>query len=529
MASRGAGRSRASARPSGRRSKGAPAPLDAGRLGPVVVVGDILYDHFVWGEVDRVSPEAPVQVLRWEREADAPGGAANVALNLASLGCRVRLIGVVGKDAPGRRLVGRLRKKGVDTSGVLAVAGRPTSQKTRVIARGQHILRIDRERVLPLGADEERRVAASVRRLGRGASGIICSDYAKGVLGKGVLAAVFGVSAAAKKKRSDKGRPFVLVDPKGRDFTRHRRADILTPNARELIEATREMAGREDGGPDLDRRARWLMGRTGVRALLVTRGAEGMDLFEAGGARPRKTHVPVSQTHQVYDVTGAGDTVAAVMGMAAFGGSSLADAARLATAAAGIVVGMVGTAVVEPEALARVMGGGLSASGLKILSRDALKRRLAEARARGDRVVFTNGCFDMMHTGHLHLLQRARARGDLLVVGLNDDASVRRLKGTGRPLIGEDERAEMLVSLRFVDYVSIFAEQTPLRLIRALRPDVLVKGGDYRLDEVVGRDLVEGAGGRVELIPLLPGFSTSSRVEAIRRGGGGGAGGGGRR
>ncbi len=215
--------------------------------------------------------------------------------------------------------------------------------------------------------------------------------------------------------------------------------------------------------------------------------------------------------------------------MAAFGGSSMADAARLANAAAGIVVGMVGTAVVEPEALARVMGGGLSASGLKILSRDALKRRLAEARARGDRVVFTNGCFDMMHTGHLHLLQRARARGDLLVVGLNDDASVRRLKGTGRPLIGEDERAEMLVSLRFVDYVSIFAEQTPLRLIRALRPDVLVKGGDYRLDEVVGRDLVEGAGGRVELIPLLPGFSTSSRVEAIRRGGGGGAGGGGRR
>jgi D-beta-D-heptose 7-phosphate kinase/D-beta-D-heptose 1-phosphate adenosyltransferase len=286
--------------------------------------------------VDRVSPEAPVQVLRWEREADKAGGAANVAVNLASLGCKVRLAGVVGKDADGRRLVQILRAHGVDASGVLAVADRPTSRKMRVIARGQHMLRIDREEVLPLGRDDEKRLVTSIKRLSRGAVGIICSDYAKGVLSRAVLSATLRGAAGGN-------RPPVLVDPKGRDFTKYRGAFALTPNEKEVIEATREVDGPPSRESGLQRRAQWLIKRTGINALLVTRGARGMELFEKGRDRPRKTHIPVTQTHEVFDVTGAGDTVAAVMGMAVFGGMPMADAAHLANAAAGIVVGMVGT------------------------------------------------------------------------------------------------------------------------------------------------------------------------------------------
>lgn len=505
-------------RPGGSRTNALPVPLGPGRMGLVLVVGDLIFDHYVWGDVERVSPEAPVQVLRWERDADRPGGAANVAVNLASLGCSVRLAGVVGEDAEGRRLVRSLRAEGIDTSGVFAVSDRPTSRKMRVIARGQHVLRIDREKAVPLRPADERRVVEAVRRLSRGVAGIICSDYAKGVLSGAVLAAVLGGSVGGKKNPSGKARPLVLVDPKGRDFARYRGADVLTPNEKEVIEATRDLDGPPGRGSGLEKRARRLIARTRARGLLVTRGADGMDLFEAGKGKIRKTHIPVSQTHEVYDVTGAGDTVAAVMGLAVFGGAPLPEAARLANAAAGIVVGMVGTAVVEPEALARAVEGGLSMAGLKVLSRGALARRVAEAKARGERVVFTNGCFDLLHTGHLHLLQRARALGDLLVVALNDDASVRRLKGPGRPLIGQDQRAQLLAALRFVDYVTLFPEATPLRLLRAIRPDVLVKGGDYALEEVVGRDLVESYGGRVERIPLLPGFSTTSVIEAIRQG-----------
>jgi D-beta-D-heptose 7-phosphate kinase/D-beta-D-heptose 1-phosphate adenosyltransferase len=324
--------------------------------------------------------------------------------------------------------------------------------------------------------------------------------------------------AGRKGSRSDENHPPVLVDPKGRDFSKYRGAYLLTPNEKEVIEATQEVDDAPPPEPGLQRRAQLLIKQTGAKAILVTRGAGGMELFEKGRGSLRETHIPVTQTHEVFDVTGAGDTVAAVMGMAVFGGMPLADAAQLASAAAGIVVGMVGTGVVEPDALSRVISGGLSQSGLKILSGHRLRKRVAEAQARGERVVFTNGCFDLLHTGHLHLLQRARALGDLLVVGLNDDASVRKLKGKGRPLIGQDQRAELLASLRFVDYVTHFSAPTPLRLIRALRPDILVKGGDYKLEEVVGQDLVEGYGGRVELIQLLPGFSTSSLVDAIRQG-----------
>jgi rfaE bifunctional protein kinase chain/domain len=323
-----------------RRARPSKIPVPSG---PVLVVGDIMCDHYVWGDVERISPEAPVQVLRWEKEANRAGGAANAARNLAALGCKVHIVGLIGNDEPGRWLLQTLGGSGIDTSGVITSRTRGTTLKTRVIARGQHMLRIDREtRSAPDPADERRMVAAigKLKRL----SGVVCSDYAKGVLTAPVLAASFSAS----------GRPFVLVDPKGRDFSKYKGAHLLTPNEKELVEAT------EDQLPatGCQLRAEGLMRRLGFPALLVTRGAKGMDLFETNTGTVRCTHIAALQRHEVFDVTGAGDTVAAVMTLGAAAGLSLAEAARLANAAAGIVVGMVGTAVVDADALSRVIGQG---------------------------------------------------------------------------------------------------------------------------------------------------------------------------
>jgi len=432
-------------------------------------------------------------------------------------------------------LLKTLRARGIDTSSIIESVARPTTTKTRIIARGQHMIRIDRESRLALSAKDESLLVSAIKRVRAKLAGVICSDYGKGVLTASVLAAAAGRRRAAGgyKHSAD---PIVLVDPKGHDFSKYRGADLLTPNEKELMEADLTNLGnrgnRENpanhgnranrGNPEnpVEPRAQLLIDRLALKGLLVTRGAEGMDLFEAAptrGGKVRHTHIPVLQRHEVFDVTGAGDTVAAVMGLAISAGVPWTEAARLANAAAGIVVGTVGTAVAESETLTRVIAGEASQARSKVLSRSTLSKRVAEARAHGVRVVLTNGCFDLLHTGHLHLLQRARALGDVLVVAINDDASVRRLKGRGRPLIPEAQRAEMLAALRFVDYVTLFSEPTPLRLIQAVRPDVLVKGGDYTLDQIVGRDIVERYGGRVEVVPLLPGLSTSNLVEAIGR------------
>ena len=475
---------------------------------PILVVGDLICDHYIWGDVERVSPEAPVQVLRWEREANRAGGAANVALNLAALGCEVRLGGVVGHDAEGRWLLGALGRGGIDTAAVVKSTTRATTRKDRIIARGQQLLRVDREERQPLAPRDERALLAELGRHRHRAAGIVVSDYAKGVLSRRVLARLLRPTGRARH------RPRVLVDPKGSDFTRYRGADILTPNERELRKATPEADATPQGADGaLVARARAVHASTGARALLVTRGRHGMDLFEFGADRPTQVHVPVFQTHEVFDITGAGDTVAAVMARGAFDGQPLAEAARMATVAAGLVLGSVGTSVVDRDALERVRHGPSAPSGTKILTRATLKRRVADARAHGARVVLTNGCFDLLHAGHLHLLQRARALGDLLVVAVNDDRSVRRLKGRPRPLVNQDDRAELLAALRVVDYVTIFREPTPLGVIEAVRPDVLVKGADYAIDEVVGREVVARNGGRVELIALLPGVSTTALVK----------------
>ncbi len=438
------------------------------------------------------------------------GGAANVAHNLASLGCPVRLIGVVGADAEGRHLRRLMKTQGINTEGVLSLPDRPTVRKMRVIARNQHVLRIDREDLKPLGGAHERRLCSALKRLSRRARGIICSDYAKGVLTDRVLEEIFSAAARAACP--------VLVDPKDVHFSRYQGADFITPNEEEVIRATQATArGQTQDKKPLASRVRGLLRTTGARAFLVTRGGQGMTLYGRGGGA---THLPPAQTHEVYDVTGAGDTVAAIFGLAAFGGAPLAEAARLANVAAGLVVATVGTKAVGLSGLASALDSGLSHAAQKVLPLVALRERIDQARNDGQTVVFTNGCFDLLHTGHLYLLQRARALGHLLVVGLNDDASIRSLKGPGRPILPLQQRAELMAALRFVDYVVVFRERTPSRLIRALRPHVLVKGGDYEPHEVVGKGIVEAYGGRVEIVSLLPGFSTTGLMASLRNRGG---------
>lgn len=419
---------------------------------PILVAGDIMCDHYVWGDVERISPEAPVPVMRWEREADRPGGAANAAVNLAALGCRVYLAGLVGNDEPGRWLLQTLRASGVDTRGVIRSSRRATTLKTRVIARGQHLLRIDRETGAAVDSRDEQRLVSVIQRLTGRLSGVVCSDYNKGVLSTRVLRALLG----------GKGKPFALVDPKGRDYARYKGADLLTPNERELAEAVPDDDPAVSGTDIIERRARSLMSRLLLKALLVTRGANGMDLFEAGGRTVRRTHIAAAQRHEVFDVTGAGDTVAAVLAMGAAAGWPLADAARLANAAAGMVVGVVGTSVAEAEALATIFYGEASLARSKVLSLPALAARVADARAHGRAVVFTSGRFDVLDVDDLRTLQRARAQGDLLVVGVEDESK------------GGPQRAELVGALRVVDYVTLFPSERRAQLVRTLQPDVII-------------------------------------------------------
>jgi D-beta-D-heptose 7-phosphate kinase/D-beta-D-heptose 1-phosphate adenosyltransferase len=313
------------------------------------------------------------------------------------------------------------------------------------------MLRIDRESREPADSREERLMVAAIRKVARKAAGVVCSDYGKGTLTPGVL------DVCLRRVRG-----FSVVDPKGRDFTKYRGAKLVTPNERELMEAIGDGDARVHGDEVVGRRAATLMRRLGFKALLVTRGASGMDLFEANGRTIRRSHIPALQRHEVFDVTGAGDTVAAVVALAAAAGTPLLEAARLANAAAGLVVGTVGTAVAESEALARIVDGESSQARSKVLSRAALAARLEDARAHGSSVVFTSGSFETLTVAHLRALQRARAQGELLVVGVSDDGQAGQ------------QRAEMLAALRFVDYVTLFHEKTPAALIRQLRPQVVV-------------------------------------------------------
>ena len=465
-----------------------------------LVIGDLMLDEYLWGKAERISPEAPVQVVDVVREELRLGGAGNVVNNLVALGAQVSVCSVIGDDENGQALLKDFSRRAVATDAIFRDPTRRTSRKTRVVASNQQIVRIDRESRDPLSTEIEEQVCSWISTQAEHFSVILLSDYLKGVLTHRVIETI--VSAAART-----GIP-VLVDPKGTDFSRYRGATLLTPNRKEA-EAASGISIQDSSS--LERAAELIMKKAGLEHLLITRSEEGMSLFSRY-AEP--VHIP-TVAREVFDVSGAGDTVLASLAIGVATGLGMAEAARLANIAAGIAVGKLGTSTVSPDEIINAVALTHSDSDSKIKNLDVLTAIITAEKARGKKVVFTNGCFDLLHAGHVKYLQKARGLGDLLVMGLNSDASVRRLKGEKRPLIGEDERAHILAALDCIDYVVLFDQDTPLELITALKPHILAKGGDYTADGVVGKDVVEAYGGRVELVTFVDGKSTTNIIERI--------------
>ena len=465
----------------------------------VLCIGDLMLDHFVYGDVSRVSPEAPAMVVAVRREEQLLGGAGNVARGLAALGAGCIVIGVMGDDESGRTLAQAFRDECPGAEPHLMIdPSRPTTRKVRFVSEhhSSHLLRADWELAAPVADDIERSIVKAATDAMPRADAVVLSDYGKGVLKPSVVRAIIDVARSL-------GKP-VVVDPKGHDFGVYRGATLITPNRKELADSTRLQAQTD---AEVAAAARVLADTVKTEAVLVTRSEEGMTLFtrEEG-----VVHIPAYPV-KVRDVSGAGDTVAAVMAVMMAANADYEFAARAANAAAAVVVGKRGTSTASAAELrSRLLPPTSLASEEKVVfDWSVLDERLAEWRRQGLRIGFTNGCFDLLHPGHVKLLTEARAACDRLIVGLNTDASVTRLKGEGRPIQDQQARAEVLVALEAVNLVVLFPQDTPLELIERVRPNVLVKGADYTIDQVVGRELVESGGGKVVLAELVPGHSTS--------------------
>ncbi len=470
----------------------------------VLCIGDLMLDEFVYGEVSRISPEAPTPVIAVKRTDLMIGGAGNVARNLVALGARCIFIGVVGDDEAGGALTKALSNHPLIEFHLVVDGTRQTTRKVRFVSEhhSTHLLRADWEMASAIdGGSEDALIGHVVKAMPR-VGAVVLSDYAKGALTPRVIRAVI---AAA----NERGKP-VVVDPKGRDYSNYRGATLVTPNRQELADATHSLAQTDD---DIAEAAARLRGELGAGAVLVTRSEAGMTLVGEGAP----VHVPAYPV-RVRDVSGAGDTVVAVLSAMLAIGADFESAMRAANAAAAVVVGKRGTATASvTELRARILPSSTLAPEEKIVFDWALlDEHLAEWRKQGLRVGFTNGCFDLLHPGHVKLLAGARAACDRLVVGLNGDASVTRLKGAGRPVQPVQSRAEVLAALEAVDLVVVFDEDTPEKLIARVKPMVLVKGADYTREQVVGGELVEALGGEIVLVDLIPGHSTTSMVERTR-------------
>ncbi len=478
----------------------------------VLVIGDLMLDRFVYGEVTRISPESPVPVLKVTREDRMPGGAGNVLSNLKGLNAKATIIALVGKDEDGallNRLTGEMGEVRL-----VAAEDRPTISKTRFLASHQHMLRVDEEQAKPLTAETEAALIAAIEAAMPGQQVVVLSDYNKGVLSVPVLKAIF---AAAKKA----GVP-VLVDPKGHDYSVYKGADIVTPNRKELAEATRGMATATDA--DIEAAARKIIDDAGIAAVIATRSQDGMSVIRPG--QPA-LHLR-AQALEVFDVSGAGDTVIATAAAALAAGASLNDAATLANLAGAVVVAKVGTAAIRAEELMRAANGegtkNSAAGQAPLCDWDTARDQVRRWQAQGLKVGFTNGCFDILHAGHVHYLNEARGHCDRLVLGLNHDASVRILKGPTRPVNIETDRATVIGGLGAVSLVVLFGaeekgqDNTPCALIDYVRPDLFFKGGDYTVDQLPEAKIVQAYGGEVRLMGLTEGLSTTNTIKKIGEG-----------
>ncbi len=473
--------------------------LDGFHSARVLVVGDVMLDRFVYGSVERISPEAPIPVVHVARQSDMPGGAANVARNIAAMGARATLLGVVGEDPHAADLRTQIAASPEITAELLVDASRPTTVKTRYVADGQQVMRADRESRTALDADVERRLLAAFARSLEGVSVVLLSDYAKGVLTESVTRAVIDAATQAGK--------IVIVDPKAADFSKYRGASVIKPNRAELQVACGHACLTQE---QVVAGARQILAQGICGTLVVTRGKDGMSVI---GSADTAAHLPTA-AQQVFDVSGAGDTALAALALALAAGGRILEAAALANIAAGLAVGKRGTATVSTgEMIAELHPADPGQKTQKVLSLESVLHLVERWRDQNQKIAFTNGCFDLLHPGHIALLEQARRSADRLVVGLNADSSVRRLKGPNRPVQSEVARATVLAAMGSVDAVVIFPDDEPLELIDKISPDVLVKGADYRADQVVGAELVLSRGGKVLLAPLVPGHSTASTVQ----------------
>ncbi len=452
-----------------------------------------MLDQYLFGATTRISPEAPVPVVHVQETDDRPGGAANVAVNLAALGTTTRLIGVVGKDAAGDTLERILNANGIDCD-FCRIGDRPTITKMRVQSRGQQLIRLDQENAGELHEDA---IVESLRAALGKAGAVILSDY-----GKGALTDVMKMVATCR----DAGVP-VLVDPKGADFSKYAGASLITPNQSEF----EAVVGVCDTDEALVDRGRRMLDELSLDALLITRSDKGMLLLEQGS----EPLFLLTQAREVYDVTGAGDTVIATLAGAIASRQDLRSAAALANIAAGLVVRKIGVATVTPSEI-RVAMHQRGQGGRGLVECDELVTMVEESRGRDERIVMTNGCFDILHAGHVAYLEEAKSLGDRLIVAVNDDDSVRRLKGETRPVNTLEDRMLVLAGLAAVDWVVPFSEDTPAELISAVLPDILVKGGDYRPDEIAGGSEVLGNGGEVRVLAFRDGHSTTRILDQMR-------------
>ena len=476
----------------------------------ICVVGDVMLDTYVWGQVSGVSPEGPIPVLQVDRREHRPGGAASVAAMLCALGAEVSCVGVVGEDDAARELRRELQARGADTSGLVSCLGRPTTLKTRYVGYVQsagralqQILRVDEESASPIRPRERKEVLARVGKLSRRADVILVQDMAKGLLQRETLKNIISSTTLQGKA--------VLVDPEGGDdYSGYKGATCLLPNRSEAETATGVKLNREES---YSKAAEKLLKDLSLKSVVIKLDREGIFYATADGEQKHIT----THARDVADVAGAGDMVAAVVAMGIAGGMTLGQAAELANLAAGVEVSRQGAAAISRTELVEELRSRTDPVLHKIKTREQLLQTLSERRKRGEKVAFTNGVFDLLHLGHMSLIRHARAQADCLVVAVNSDRSAQELKGPGRPINAEQERARMLAALADVDYVVIFGEVSVRSLVELVRPEVLVKGGDYDRTDVVGHEFVESYGGTVELAPEVEGLSTSELIQRIAR------------
>ncbi|MFC1496774.1 D-glycero-beta-D-manno-heptose-7-phosphate kinase [Candidatus Margulisiibacteriota bacterium] len=464
----------------------------------VLVVGDLMLDEHIWSSVKRISPEAPVPVAEVKQITHVAGGCGNVASNIKSLSGIPLLIGIIGADSSGQRLVKYLKNQKIATNYLVKTVERPTILKSRIIAGSQQVIRVDREETVTVSEKLERAVLKKIRSSIRNADAVVLSDYNKGVLTYKICSETIRL---AKKHKIP-----VAVDPKGYNYKKYRCATVITPN---LVEAE-HLSGKKS----VINAGKTMLRQTGARNILITRGKDGMSLYPRSGKSYNIPAIP----REVFDITGAGDTVIAALSLALSTGANMPEAASLGNYAAAVAVSKVGTQPVYKDELEEAIELENEPLGRKIKARSEITKIIKRLKIQGKKIVFTNGCFDILHLGHVRYLREAKKLGDALIVGLNSDSSVRKLKGNKRPLVTEMERAEVVASLECVDYISIFSELRPDNLIRIVKPNIHVKGGDYKFTDLPEAALIRSLGGKIVIIPPVKGRSTTNIVDKIRKG-----------